>query len=184
MLRDGFCGSSCLPLHLFLQAFAISDAIRERGIELPRSVPARLATWFFSYASNSHSQRLNGFGLRSDPDILNFLADLARMRTYHNRLYHHKKQLLSGDVNDRLCLTFPDGVDQPGCMVDDSDYIRAEAIASLNRTSVTLPLFQSTARQHTVIYSFNIRRLDGRDVDLAFPHRDDVIGGFGWTGLD
>ena len=24
------------------------------------------------------------------------------------------------------------GVDQPGCMVDDSDYIRAKAIASLN----------------------------------------------------
>lgn len=76
-------------------------------------------------------------------------------------------------------------------MVDDSDCIRAEAVAYANneiaffwRPSVTLPFFQSAARKHTLIYGLDIRSLDGRDVDHTRSNRYDMICGLGWTGLD
>ena len=52
------------------------------------------------------------------------------------------------------------------------------------RLLVTLPLFQSAARQHTRIYGLDIRCLDGRDVDHTPSNRYDMICGLGWTGLD
>jgi hypothetical protein len=64
--------------------------------------------------------------------------------------------------------------------------MKAVSASSKNETlDPSLPLLlQGAARQYLVIDGFDVRRLDGRNIDLTLSYQYYVIGGLGWADSD